>query len=471
MKLSIRTRLTMWYVTLLVVSLLAFSGSFFYAISKVFLDDIDAEIESVAEMMMHTVIQPTGEVRVPRNFEMILESFFGVRTAGNYIQVIDSTETVVARSASLKGFSIPFTDKSKAVVKGGIESYELIDIPGRYPVRVVTKPIILKTKGVVGVVQVASSLEGVEKIFHHLLYFMVIGIIAAVLVAGVIGSFLALKALRPVDEITVLARRIGAESLDERLDVHNPRDEIGRLATTFNDMIERLESSFNQIQQFTADASHELKTPLTVLKGEIEVALRGDMEAAELKDVLVSSLEEIDRMSYIVKNLLDLARSDIDAESGTDKEVALDGILTERVEQLKKKAVEKGVELNVRANAALVVIGDPIRLGQLIYNLVDNAIKYTERDGLVDLFLEEGRSFAILRVRDSGEGIDEKDQPFIFDRFYRVDKARTSTSSSFGLGLSICSEIVKAHGGEISVKSELGEGSEFTVSLPYSKGE
>jgi heavy metal sensor kinase len=316
---------------------------------------------------------------------------------------------------------------------------------------------------------VGSSLEEREKIFNYMVSFTVVGTAISVLIASVVGWFLAVKALKPVDEITRMARRIGAESLDERLLIEGPPDEIGRLAETFNEMIARLERSFKQVRQFTADASHELKTPLTVLKGEIEVALRSGASAEELKEVLLSNLEETDRMSYIVKNLLDLARADVEA---VRTEVSLDSVLAERFEHFRKMAVTEGIELDIRKNIPLTVSGDPVRLGQLIYNLIDNAFKYTPRGGMVELFLEKSDREAILKVKDTGVGIAKEALPYVFDRFYRVDKARTSREGvvgGVGLGLSICKEIAGSHGGTIEVTSELGKGSTFTVRLPTIK--
>jgi heavy metal sensor kinase len=469
MKLSIRTRLTLWYVTLLTVSLITFSMSFFYAFSKFLVDRIDGQIDSVSGMMAHTIVQPPGVLRLPRNFDVILESFFGIRTRGIYIQVLDPDGGVVGRSSSLEGFSFPLSARTYTQSLKGEITHEVVDIVGRYPVRVVTRPIVLKDIGLVAIVQVGSSLEEREKIFNYMVSFTVVGTAVSVLIASVVGWFLAVKALKPVDEITRMARRIGAESLDERLLIGGPPDEIGRLAETFNEMIARLERSFKQVRQFTADASHELKTPLTVLKGEIEVALRSGASAEELKEVLLSNLEETDRMSYIVKNLLDLARADVEA---VRTEVSLDSVLAERFEHFRKMAVTEGIELDIRKNIPLTVSGDPVRLGQLIYNLIDNAFKYTPRGGMVELFLEKSDREAILKVKDTGVGIAKEALPYVFDRFYRVDKARTSREGvvgGVGLGLSICKEIAESHGGTIEVTSEFGKGSTFTVRLPTIK--
>ncbi|MBI5599044.1 MAG: HAMP domain-containing protein [Deltaproteobacteria bacterium] len=472
MTFSVRTRLTFWYVSLLTVSLVAFGLSSFYALSRVYITRIDEQIHSVAGMIAHTIVRPPGELRLPRNFDIIFERFFGIRTGGNYIQVLDASGRVAARSSTLESFELPVSDEALKGAAEGRTTYEIVKTFGTYPVRVVTVPVVVRAEGareLVAVVQVGSSLEGMEEIFHYMFYFFGFGIFASVAVASCVGWFLARKALKPVADITRMARRISAERLNERLNITGPEDEIGRLASTFNEMIARLERSFRQVKQFTEDASHELKTPLTVMKGEIEVALRGNPSEDEFKEVMLSTLEEIDRMSHIVKNLLTLARADFTGESGVKmalKPVRLDGIITERFEQLRKIAVTKGLGLEIKGSTPLIVEAEPLMLGQVVYNLIDNAVKYTPGGGTVEISLEREGGSAILIVKDTGIGIAPEDLPYIFDRFYRVDRARTREVGGAGLGLSICREIVESFGGLIEVASEPAKGSTFTVRLP-----
>lgn len=473
MKISIRTRLTLWYVTLLAVSLIVFSMSFFYALSAVFIDSIDEQIDPVAAMMEHTVVQPPGVLRLPRNFDSIYEMFFGIRTTGIYIQVRDASGRVKGRSSSLEGFTLPLSDKARAAVEADETIHEIVDTVGSYPVRVVMKPVVLRDFGLVAIIQVGASLEGRERIFHYMVYFFVVGTVVSLIIASVVGWFLAVKALSPVDEITRMAREISADRLDERLSIKGPEDELTRLAGVLNEMIARLEGSFMQIKQFTGDASHDLKTPLTVMKGEIEVALRAESSVEQLEGVLTSCLEEIDRMSYIVKNLLDLAREDARVVDEHRVDVRLDKVLADRYEQFRRVAVEAGVELDLSMNARATVHGDEVRLGQLIYNLIDNAVKYTPRGGKVVLSLVDDAAdgSVIFMVSDTGVGIDEEDIPYIFDRFYRVDKSRSRSGGGVGLGLSICKEVAENHDGFIGVESERDRGTTFIVRLPTVEGD
>ncbi len=464
MRFSIRTRLTFWYVTLLTVSLMSFGAAFSYSLFKIFMYRVDGQISSVANMMVHTVIRPSGQLFLPEDFDIILERFFGIRTAGNYIQVLDQKGNIVAKSSNLENFNLPISRGTYMSALNGQTTFEVVRILGRYPVRVVTKPIIVRQKGHVAIVQVGYSLEGMDEIFHSLAYIFSLGIAAAVIIASAVGWFLARKALEPVAEITNTARRIGAENLNERINVSVP-DEIGRLASTINEMIGRLEKSFKLIKQFTADASHELKTPLTILKGEMEIALRS-RDNEYMKEVISSSLEEIDRMSYIVRNLLDLAKMDVEKGSVPKEIVELDRVLAERVELLKRLALDRGVRLDIIKNMPASVIGDQVRLSQLLFNLIDNSLKYTPRGGSVELYLDTEGDMAVFKTKDSGIGISKDDLPYIFDRFYRVDKARSREVGGAGLGLSICKEIVESHRGTIEVKSDRGRGSIFTVKLP-----
>jgi heavy metal sensor kinase len=473
MKFSLRTRLTLWYTMLLGISLLIFAVTLYYSLFKVFTNNIDEQIESVSGMMVHAVIAPTGRLVLPRNFDIILERFFGIKTTGNYIQVLNHRGAVKGKSTSLEGFILPLSEKGYQNALKGLPTYEVVDTIGRFPVRTITKPVFFKTHGLVAIIQVGSSLEGIEKIFTYIVYVFLVGGVISVIIASGVGWFLARKALIPVVDITTHARKIGAENLNERLAVDGPSDEIGRLAATFNEMIERLEKSFEQVVQFTGDASHELKTPLTVMQGEMEVALRTETTADGLKEVLVSALEEVNRMNNIVTNLLYLAKADVEGLSMAKEPVRLDNVVLDSFELLEKVAKEKGLTVDIVENDAVTVMGDKLRLGQLVFNLLGNAIKYTPEDGSkgeatgrIEISLAMEGKFARLVLKDTGIGIGPGEIDHIFDRFYRVDKARTREAGGTGLGLNICKVIVDSMEGSILAKSEPGMGTEMTVLLP-----
>jgi signal transduction histidine kinase len=257
------------------------------------------------------------------------------------------------------------------------------------------------------------------------------------------------------------------------------------LIETFNEMITRLDQSFRQIKQFSSDASHELKTPLTILKGEVEVMLRKERTSQEYQQTLKSNLEEINRMSQIVEDLLLLSRADTGEIRVNRQDINLTEILADVVAQMDLMARSKKLHLSAsNHHQEIHIFGDALRIRELFINLIENGIKYTEEGGSIHITLQEeypppvrnqsdrlegeSEKFVRIIVSDTGIGIAEEDRERIFNRFFRVDKARSREQGGSGLGLSICKWIVEAHQGEIKVESELGKGSSFIVRLPLS---
>lgn len=310
-------------------------------------------------------------------------------------------------------------------------------------------------------------MESVEQTLNRLLLVLLVTTPVALTVSLAGGWFLAGRALRPVDAITLAAQRIAAGDLTQRLNVPASADEIGRLADTFNNMIARLETSFRQIRQFSSNASHELRTPLTVMKGETELALRRPREAAAYTVVLESNLEEIDRMTRIVDELLFLSRADMGEVKMEHLPVDLEGLLEDISRQASLLGQERDIQVVLGRITPVVVRGDELRLRELFLNLVDNAVKYSRKRGTVEVTMTTVPEFAKVTVTDQGIGIGPGDLERIFDRFYRTDDARAHTKKGTGLGLSICAWIVESHHGRIEVQSDLGKGSTFTVLLPF----
>jgi two-component system OmpR family sensor kinase len=271
---------------------------------------------------------------------------------------------------------------------------------------------------------------------------------------------------------------ITSQNLNQRIKPLKVKDEISRLIETFNEMISRLDQSFRQVKQFSADASHELKTPLTILKGEVEVGLRKERTSQEYQQILKSNLEEINRMTKIVEDLLLLSKTDMGEIRLKQEDVNITQILNEVVAQLNLIAQAKNLQITTSNHREEIHLpGDALRMRQLLLNLIENGIKYTEPGGSIHVSLEKetlsptGREdmqkqFLKIVVSDTGIGIPKEDHGRIFDRFFRVDKARARDQGGSGLGLSICRWIVEAHRGEISVQSEPGKGSTFIVQLP-----
>jgi len=290
-------------------------------------------------------------------------------------------------------------------------------------------------------------------------------VLGALALAALIGWFLASRAMRPVDRMTRTARAIGdSGDLTRRLEEPRERDELRRLASTFNDMLARLDQAVGAQRRFLADASHELRSPLAAIRTNVEALLRGaDADPTDREESLRAIARETDRMGRLVADLLALARADA-GQPLVRKPIELDALLIEAYQQQRRLA--EGVNLTLGELEQVEVMGDADRLKQLVLNLVDNALRYTPPGGDVTLDVTREASWALLRVRDTGVGISAEHLPHIFERFYRVDPPRTRHSGGTGLGLAICKWVAEAHGGRIEVASTVDHGSVFTVFLP-----
>jgi len=284
------------------------------------------------------------------------------------------------------------------------------------------------------------------------------------------GWWMSRRALDPVDRMTQAARSIGAQDLAQRLYVPPTRDELARLAETLNDMLARLESAFKKIAQFTADASHELRTPVAVMRMSAELALRRSRGEDEYRETLSQILHETDKVSQLIENLLALARADSGAAQMQMECTDMGAILAKACEKSKLLAEEKGVALSRNgAPGPVWVRADADSIERLFVILLDNAVKYTPSGGRIDVKLGKDDGFALAEIRDSGIGISAEDMPHIFDRFYRADRSRAREHGGVGLGLAIGKWIAEAHGGEIQVESEPAKGSAFRVRIPIAR--
>lgn len=461
---NIRFKLTLWYIVILGIILSSFSTFLYFTLSRSLYKGIDVKIKSIAEVIGSSSTNPYSQYSFS-NIDRVLEDSFGWKPVTKFIQVLDESGRIGRKSDNLKRFQLPVSIRALRNASQGKATFETIKAMGEYPLRMVTVPVIQR-RHIVNIVQVATSLEGVEDALNTLLLILWITVPSALVVASLGGLFLANKALNPVDEITRTARMITSKSLDQRIKLKKANDEIGRLAETFNDMISRLGRSFKQIRQFSADASHELRTPLTILKGEIEVGLRKRRRLGEYRKILNSNLEEVDHMTQIVDDLLFLSKADMGEVHLQKQPINLTELTSEIHAQARMIAMAKDITVRLDNDSNVLVMGDRLRLRQLLLNLVDNGVKYTPDGGEVTISLERDDGRIKLRVMDNGIGIAPDNQTHIFDRFFRVDKARSREAGGSGLGLSICKWIVEAHGGEISVESDLGKGSTFTVTLP-----
>lgn len=456
---SVRTRLTLWYAGVLALSLIAFAFLIYYAAAAIFYERQDESLRSTVQTVASAYMEELGEQQsVGKASKVVLaELVFPSR----YVEVADTNGKAVAWSPNFSGngLVIPAPALTEARQRG-VSFVSVNDL------RMAVVP--LSTDRELGFAAVAEPLSVIDEALRRLRRELFAGVPLVLLLASAGGYFLARKSLSPIASMNEQTQRITAERLSLRLDVTNPRDELGRLATTINELLTRLETSFKEQQRFIADASHELRTPLAVLRGETEVALGKKRTIDEYQDSLSLIKDEAERLSRIVEDLFILARQPVDGpRTLAQEEISLNEVVKECVRAARVLAVRKGVRLKTEyGSASIVLSGDDELIKRMMLNLLDNAVKYTPQGGEISVALARQNGSALIVVRDTGIGIPQRDQLHIFDRFYRVDKARSRALGGAGLGLSIVSWIVAAHGGKVDVDSTAGRGSKFTVELP-----
>ncbi len=368
---------------------------------------------------------------------------------------------IVWRSDNLLTDSLPrltwFTDRGMQVTDGQLFT--------DYTIRGTRYRMVIST-GDIAEIAAAYPVDEVDDTLASLFAVMIYSIPVLIVVSVLAGWFLARRALKPVDVIARKAKRITAERLSDRLPVLQTNDEIARLTAILNDMIARLERSFEQVRQFTSDASHELKTPLAILMGELEVALRKDIDDDEIRATLDSCLEEVERLTAVVQGLLDLSRAETGQLELVKERLDLSAFVRDICEDVEILAEPKGITVSTRVDNGVEIMGDRVRLHQAFLNVIENAIKYTPAGGSVNVRLDARGTSADLIVADTGVGIPADQLPRIYDRFYRVDKARSQDVQGTGLGLAIVKWVVESHDGTISVSSEAGKGTTFMLSFP-----
>jgi heavy metal sensor kinase len=461
---SIRARLTLWYTSLLTVTVLILGGTAYGLLGYSLARDIDHALQGVALTLAAQSSRGPSSA-IPPDVEAIFRRFFGFSPWDRYVERRQPWSDRDPQEAPPRPGRLPLSPNAMHRAAEGLQTFETLEGLGPYPVRVLTQPV-REAGRVTSLLQVGMSLESVAVTRGRFLLVMATVLPLALLFAGGGGWLLARRALRPVDRMTEAARRIGAEHLDERLETTGSGDELDRLAATLNDMLGRLDATFRQVRQFSADASHELQTPLTILKGEIEVALRAPRSPEEYQHVLASALEEGERIARLVEGLLLLSRADAGVLRMDRQPVDLAELMAEVVDYARILAEAYGVALDLKSVAPLTVHGDREHLRRLLLNLVDNGIKYTPAGGRVTLTLERDGEWAALRIADTGIGLAPGELERIFQRFYRAPEAVDQGKEGSGLGLCIARSIAEAHGGRIRVESSPGRGSAFTVFLP-----
>ncbi|HJQ70428.1 MAG TPA: ATP-binding protein [Blastocatellia bacterium] len=462
--LSIRAKLTLWYLAVAAAVLLAFAIAIYLYLSRGLLATIDTSLWNQADRIAQGVGHPSVAEEMSQPGVLMLTPQF--------VSIVNQEGGITDQILDIEGNEVPVSQATiERAAREWKPQYEEASITPTEQARIITWPA-RDEDGEVFFVVVGQSLKELQQAQRQLLLLLAISNPVALLLASLGGLWLANKALEPVDRITRTVERIGRGNLSERVEEPRTKDEIGRLAGTFNEMLSKLEQAFARERRFTADASHELKTPLAVLRGDIEVALRRERATDEYRRVLTSSLEEIARLTKLTDDLLTLARSDAGETMLELEPISLDRLASEAYNFLQPLASSASVALDYNPSAVPVVVeGDQKRLKQLFVNLLDNAIKYTPAGGSARLALDREGEAAIIEVSDTGRGIPAEALPHVFERFYRQSDPGDGRVNGFGLGLAISKWIVEAHGGNIEVSSHPGSGSRFRVSLPLAKSE
>jgi heavy metal sensor kinase len=419
--------------------------------------DLKLRLEGVQRFMQRAAANFSEE-----DLAFEIREHSGLRPGGgDLLQVSDAEGKWVFRSASIRNYDIPQPARD-------LDSpcYETKTVNGA-PLRIVSAKA--GVPGKMYTVQLATPLDQVFDVLQDLRWLLLLSIPLVLMIATLGGYWMSRRALAPVDAMTSTARSISEHSLSRRLENFKTGDELQRLAETFNQMMDRLEGAFKRITQFTADASHELRTPTALIRTAAELSLRRDRDSAEYREVLGQVLEESQRMGILIESLMTLARMDSGAESLNYSTVDIASILREASSSSQPLADSKQIHFEREVpGEPILVNGDAHVLRRLFLILIDNAVKYTPSNGRVSITLMTRGNDVVVQVRDTGIGISQEDLPFIFERFYRADKAR-SRESGAGLGLSIARWIAEAHRGSVRVESVVGQGSIFEVSIPVSK--
>jgi heavy metal sensor kinase len=452
----------LWFTLILVVILVS-SGILTRTVLERYLrQNVDDHLK-VHSAEVHGTLS-SGTVPDPLDYEVVHSSLPRVEEIDfpvTYVQIRDGDGIVVVKSDNLFDQQLPLSPLLVANALEGQATTKTVSTEDDGRMRIMASPLYLGNETLV--LEVGQSLAEVDATMDRVTWALLAGIVSALALAVMSGAFIVRRALSPVERITNTARTIEASSdLGQRVGHTGPMDEIGKLAATFDHMIEHLDRAFKSQRQFVADASHDLRSPLTVLLGNLDL-LKLNLGEEDRKESLRAMEAEIERMSKTVDDLLFLA----EVESGQTEEekgdVSLRDILLDARVRAAKLAGDRTVTLGRVED--LHVQGARHRLERMVGNLVDNALKYTPEGGIITLSLFRDEDWAQVDVSDTGIGIAAEHVPHIFDRLYRVDRSRSRLSGGSGLGLAIVKGIVEQHGGEVSVESEPGRGTTFTVRL------
>jgi two-component system OmpR family sensor kinase len=475
---SLRARATSWYVGLLAVALVVFSIGIYVGFQTYLKESLQRALNSTAHTIANDFLSKLPEKGDAWVLGEIRESY-AASPNDHYIRIsVENNilyQTADMRDPSVQINSIALPHRSDVAV------IRRQTVQGRV-VMIYSLPF-QAADGRLIEVEAGTSLFSMQQSLRSLARILAVATVLILILATIGGYLLMKQPLRPLVVLTDKAANIGLKELGERLPVIPTGDELERLTHSLNGMIDRLEDALNHNHRFSADASHELRTPLTIMRGEIEEMLRIEDLPAQAVENLVSTLDEIDRMSRIVNSLMVITRLDAGSERMDMEVLDLSALVRNTMEHMRLLADEKGLPLNCECDGDVYIYASPMRIKQVLVNLIDNAIKYSVSsdappestepelacEGGVDVKVFASGSTALLRIADRGVGIAPEVLPHVFERFYRADFARSRVAGGVGLGLAIVKAIVVAHDGSVSITSTPGQGSKVLVELPLVK--
>jgi heavy metal sensor kinase len=458
-------KMTLWYFFTFLISALIICGFLYLRLKHQLIKEVDQFLLDETKEMERVLSQESKEAYSLMRFE---DDVMPRKHYPFVFQILDPDGKTFYHSKDFwkTGYELKETvlvnARNKKVTREEIRS------PWRRtPYLIISTPVYRDGK-LTEIIQLGTHLRFVRKNLSHFRNNILIALLI-VLVLGVLGGWiLARRSLSPIGYIASKARSITSENLTERLHPRGTGDEMDDLIHTINEMIARLETSFKRMAEFTADASHELKTPICAMRGEAEVLLLKARTSEEYQEGLAHFIEQFDRLNQMINDLILLSKFDTSQAELKMVPLRLDLLIKELCHLFQVLADQKEITLEIDTLKEVKVVGDKVRLQQLFTNLIDNAIKYTP-EGSIRVTVEKKDGAALVKIKDTGIGIPKEEHEKIFKRFYRVDKSRSKETGGVGLGLSIAGWIANAHHGRIEVESELNQGSTFIVYLPIQK--
>lgn len=444
-RLTIKTRITLWYA-LLLLFILALFNIFIYTVTSRILQKNNVELLAEDTRQVFSIIQSEG-------FLLRFETPYKIIATNSYFVIFDSSgKTSLASEVNPEIMSLP------------IEKEQLRYVTIKNIKWIVADTAIKIDNKTVGWVRVSRSLEFMTNVLKNLRLIIYISMPVYMLLASFGGFFLASRALRPIDKITKIAKEISKGDLSRRIKMQQTGDEVARLAETFDEMLNKLESSIKKERQFASDASHELRTPIAVINAQVEQALNFKRKTNEYKDALKIIGNEGRKMSHILSQLIMIYRSEEGQYKFNFEIIELNELIRDIVAEFKTLAEQKNITIIFDTEDRIHLKADQTLITRLFINLIENSIKYMGQAGKITISTMNIQKYALIKIEDTGTGISKKDLPYIFDKFYQAEESRSG--SGFGLGLSLVKWITEVHKGSVEVSSDINKGTVFLLKLP-----